>query len=82
MKSEKKQTNEKLMGNYTGKVTNIADRQTEIDLEKTVKMNQTLYSRRLQKSKIKDLERELRTTDRNKDQKRIDRLQDELKRAK
>ena len=60
-------------------VTNVETH--EVDLEEAVKKNQTLYSRRLQKSKIKDLERELRTAERG-DKSTQARLMDELKKAK
>lgn len=74
--------NKKLISNYTGKVTNMQDKAKEADLEKTIKENQTLYSRRLQKSKIKDLERELRLDQNRNDSKKMERLQEELKKAK
>jgi len=74
--------NKKLIGNYTGKITNMQDHAKEADLENTIKENQNLYSRRLQKSKIKDLERDLRMDENRFDPKKRDRLQDDLKKAK
>lgn len=60
----------------------MQEKAKEIDLEKTIKENQTLYSRRLQKSKIKDLEREMRSDQNKEDRKKMERLQEELKKAR
>lgn len=60
-------------------VTNFEAHET--NLEDAVKANQTMYSRRLQKSKIKDLEKNLRDSNRG-DKIGKDRLMDELKKAK
>lgn len=60
----------------------MQEKAKEIDLEKTIKENQTLYSRRLQKSKIKDLEREMRSDGNKEDRKKMERLQEELKKAR
>jgi len=55
-------------------------------LEKAIEENQQNFSRRLQKSKIKDLERDLQKSLRNQDDlqssRRIARLQDDLSKAK
>lgn len=51
----------------------------DFDLEKVTKDNQENFSRRLQKSKIKDLERDLRVAG---DQKQFEKLTDILKATK
>ena len=55
------------------------------ELEKAVKENQSLFSRRLQKSKIKDLERDLRVAQQSHkpgDHKNMDKLRESLFKAK
>ena len=66
--------NKKLLSNYTGKVTNLQDKVKDDELDRAIKQNQTLYSRRLQKSKIKDLEREMQAEGRGGDRNKLQRL--------
>lgn len=83
--SERQDLNKALLkGRAAGKdpkpsVVNVESH--EDDLDEAVKKNQTLYSRRLQKSKIKDLERDLRQLNRG-DRIGQNRIQEELKKAK
>ena len=68
--------------NYKSIVNLSNQDNVEKALEKAIEQNQANFSRRLQKSKIKDLERDMRLFRSSRDSEKLKKVEDELQEAK